>query len=214
MKLKAEKRTQTGTNASKKVRAEGKVPAVVYGSQLDTISIAFNQKEFEDTLREVGMNGVFKVEVEGEEYDVFVKDLDHAAVKPILYHVDLLAFTAGEKVTMEIPVYVQGEEEIKEGGYVSQSISEIEMDISPASAPSEISIDVSEMVIGDSVAVSDLDLPKDAEILTEMDATVISISEPDDITEDLETPEGGETEVEEPEVITEKSDDEEASEEE
>ena len=115
---------------------------------------------------------------------------------------------------MSIPVYVEGEESI-EVGYVSQSISEIEMEIAPAKAPSELTVDVKGMEIGDSLTVADIDVPEDAEILDELEATVLSISAPDDVSDDLEQSDEGETEADmpEPEVITEKEDEEEDSEE-
>ena len=70
MKITAEKRTQTGTSASKKARAAGKLPAVVYGSKVDSTAILLDLKDVEDTLREVGLNGVFEIDLEGESLQV------------------------------------------------------------------------------------------------------------------------------------------------
>ena len=117
MKILAEKRTTTGTSASKKARAAGKLPAVIYGSSVESLPVLVDLKEFEDTIRAVGANGVFSLDIDGEVYKVFVKDTASYALTPKLYHIDLQAFTAGEKVTMTIPVYVVGEENIKEGTY-------------------------------------------------------------------------------------------------
>lgn len=214
MKISAQKRTQTGTSASKKARQEGYLPAVVYGSKVDSTPILLKLKDVEDTLREVGSNGVFEIDLGGDKLQVFVKDAVYETFRPQLRHIDLLAFTSGEKVAMSIPVYVEGEESI-EVGYVSQSISEIEMEIAPAKAPSELTVDVKGMEIGDSLTVADIDVPEDAEILDELEATVLSISAPDDVSDDLEQSDEGETEADmpEPEVITEKEDEEEDSEE-
>lgn len=212
MKITAEKRTQTGTSASKKARAAGKLPAVVYGSKVDSTAILLDLKDVEDTLREVGLNGVFEIDLEGESLQVFVKEAVYETFRPQLRHIDLLAFTAGEKVTMSIPVYIVGEDAI-EVGYVSQSISEIEMDIVPADAPTELTVDVTDMEIGDSLTVAEIEVPEDAEVITEADATVLSISAPDDISDDLEPVEdGADAEMPEPEVINEKDDEEEAEE--
>lgn len=207
MKITAEKRTQTGTSASKKARAEGKVPAAIYGKEVDSVSVLLNQKELENTLREVGANGVFDVEVDGETYHVFVKETSNSALKPVTYHVDLLAFTKGQKVHMTIPVYVRGEEEIKEGN-INQSISELEIEIAPSEAPAEFILDVSNLTVGDSLAVSDIELPENAELLTDVDSTVVSVSAPDEFVEP-ETTEGDE-DMPEPEVIGEDDEEEEA----
>lgn len=208
MIITAEKRTQTGTSASKKARAAGKLPAVVYGSKVDSTAILLDLKDVEDTLREVGLNGVFEIDLEGESLQVFVKEAVYETFRPQLRHIDLLAFTAGEKVTMSIPVYIVGEDAI-EVGYVSQSISEIEMDIVPADAPTELTVDVTGMEIGDSLTVAEIEVPEDAEVITEADATVLSISAPDDISDDLEPVEDdSDAEMPEPEVINEKDDEE------
>ena len=199
MKILAEKRTTTGTSASKKARAAGKLPAVIYGSSVESLPVLVDLKEFEDTIRAVGANGVFSLDIDGEVYKVFVKDTASYALTPKLYHIDLQAFTAGEKVTMTIPVYVVGEENIKDGN-VSQSISEIDIEIAPEDAPTSFDIDVSSLEIGDSVAVSDIELPEGAELLSEDDLTVLSVLAPEDISEDLE-PTEGEADMPEPEVI-------------
>ena len=199
MKILAEKRTTTGTSASKKARAAGKLPAVIYGSSVESLPVLVDLKEFEDTIRAVGANGVFSLDIDGEVYKVFVKDTASYALTPKLYHIDLQAFTAGEKVTMTIPVYVVGEENIQEGN-ISQSISEIDIEIAPEDAPTSFDIDVSSLEIGDSVVLSDIELPEGAELLSEEDLTVLSVLAPEDISEDLE-PTEGEADMPEPEVI-------------
>lgn len=206
MKLVAEKRTRLGTNASKQARAAGKLPAVIYGTDVESLPVLLNLKEFEDTIREVGTNGVFKVDVDGEEYNVFVKDSHKFALTPRLYHVDLLAFSAGEKVAMEIPVVVHGEEAIKDG-IVSQPLSEVEIEVSPINAPEEFIIDASEMEIGDTVEAGELELPEGAELLTDADELVLTVAAPEDVSDDLEASE--DEEMPEPEVIGEKDEDEE-----
>lgn len=207
MKIVAEKRTKTGTSASKQARAAGKLPAVIYGKAVDSLPVLIDLKEFEDAIRQVGSNGVFSLEVDDETYQVFVKEYSYYATKPTLYHVDLQAFTAGEKVDMTIPVYVEGEEEILEG-ILSQSISEIDIVIAPEDAPTDFTIDASKLQIGDSLTVADIELPESAELLTEPDETVVSVSAPEDISDDLETEDTATDVMPEPEVIGEDDEDE------
>ncbi|MFO8069933.1 MAG: 50S ribosomal protein L25 [Alkalibacterium sp.] len=202
MKLTATKRTETGTSASRRAREEGNIPAAIYGKEVDTVSVLVNRKEFEMTLREVGANGVFDIEVGGDTYQVFVKDKTTAALKPEIYHVDFLAFTKGQKVNMTIPVYVIGEEEIEEG-VVSQSISELEVNVAPAEAPSDFTIDVSAMEIGDTKHVSDIEVADNVELLTDVELTVVSVSAPQ-IEEEPET--SADDEMPEPELIGEEDD--------
>lgn len=207
MKLVAELRTKTGTSASKQARAAGKLPAVVYGSEVESLPVLLDLKEFEDTIRQVGANGVFTLVVDGEEHQVFVKEYSYFALKPSLYHVDIQAFVAGEKVVMTIPVFVEGEEKVEEG-IVSQAVSEIEIEVAPEKAPDNFTIDVSELEIGDSITVGDIVLPEDTVLMTEPDETVVTVTVPEDITEDLEPTEATD-EMPEPEVIGEDDQDEE-----
>lgn len=207
MKIVAEKRAKTGTSASKQARAAGKLPAVIYGKAVDSLPVLIDLKEFEDAIRQVGSNGVFSLEVDDETYQVFVKEYSYYATKSTLYHVDLQAFTAGEKVDMTIPVYVEGEEEILEG-ILSQSISEIDIVIAPEDAPTDFTIDASKLQIGDSLTVADIELPESAELLTEPDETVVSVSAPEDISDDLETEDTATDVMPEPEVIGEDDEDE------
>lgn len=200
MKIVAELREKTGTSASKQARAAGKLPAVVYGSAVDSLPVLVDLKEFEDTIREVGSNGVFTLAVGEDEYQVFVKEYSYFALKPSLYHVDIQAFTAGEKVAMTIPVYVEGEEKI-DNGIVSQSVSEIEIEVAPEKAPDNFTLDVSELEIGDSLSIADIEMPEDSVLITESDETVVSVTAPEDISDDLESVEETDEDMPEPEVI-------------
>lgn len=198
MKLNAQLRTETGTRASKKARREGLIPAAIYGSSVDTVSVVFNRREFETILREVGANGVFTIDVEGgEEYQVFVKDQTNAAIKDEVYHIDLQAFLKGEKVVMDIPVYLEGEAEL-EDAVANQALTEIQIEVAPASAPSEYYVNVADLEIGDSITVADMELEGDIEVITEADTTVVSISAPEEIIE--EEPDA-DAEMPEPELI-------------
>lgn len=196
MKLTAKKRTVTGTGASKKARVEGLIPAAIYGQEVETLPVLINRKEFETIIREVGSNGVFEVDVEGDVYQVFVKEQKNAALKQVVYHVDLLAFTEGQKVNMTIPVYITGEESI-DVGYASQSLSELEINVAPAEAPAEYTVDVTGLEIGDTVTVADIKVGEGVEVLTDETYTVVSISAPDVEEETVESTD----EMPEPEVI-------------
>lgn len=207
MKIHAQKRTETGTGASKQARKEGKLPAAIYGKAVETIPVLLDQKEFADTLREVGTNGVFDVEVEGDQtYQVFVKEKVDAALQKLTYHVDLLAFKKGEKVSMTIPVVLSGTEEIEEG-FATQSLTELEVEVAPSEAPNEFVVDVSSLVIGDSLTVANIDVPSSVEVLTDAEYSVVSVVPPTE-EEPVEAESEETTEMPEPEVIGESDDEE------
>ncbi len=214
MKIQAQQREETGTSASKRARREGLIPAAIYGSSVDTISVLIDRKDFEDTVREIGLNGIFEIEVEGDEtYQVFVKDQTNAALEDLIYHVDLQAFLAGETVVMEIPIYLDGYEELEEA-IANQSITELEIEVAPSEAPSEITVDISGLEIGDSISVGDLEIEGNPEILTDLDSTVVSISPPEEEIEEDEDLAPDSDEMVEPEVIGASDDEDEEEEEE
>ena len=207
MSIKATKREEVGTSASKKARDAGLVPANIYGKEVESLSVLINLKELEDKIREVGMNGVFTVDVENDaSYNVFVKEFSKAALKQTVYHVDLLSFKEGEKVSMTIPIVLHGEEAVKEG-FVSLLLNELEVEVAPSDAPEEFVIDASEFKIGDTLTVADLKVPAGVEVITELDYALVTVSAP----EEFEEPEVADEDAEmpEPEVIGEDEEEEE-----
>lgn len=208
MILQAEKRTQTGTSASKRDRRAGKIPVTLYGRTVDTQSLLIDRREFEAILRKEGTNAVFKIAVDGKEQQVWIKDFDKAVLKDTFYSVDLEAISADQKLEVEVSLVLENEETVKVG-IVELVENVIVIETTPGNIPSNFTLDVSGMEIGDIKEVSDLDVPEGVEVLMEPDQTIVVVSapteEPDEDAEDGEMPE--------PEVITERSDDEDAGEE-
>lgn len=199
MSIKATKREEVGTIASKKARNAGLVPANIYGKEVDSLPVLINLKELEDKIKEVGWNGVFTIDVEGDaSYNVIVKEFSKAALKQIVFHVDLLSFKEGEKVSMTIPIVLHGEENVKEG-FVSLLLNELEVEVAPSEAPEELVIDASDFKIGDTLTVADLKVPAGVEVTTELDYALLTVTAP----EEFEEPEVADEDsaMPEPEVI-------------
>ncbi|MGP6139449.1 50S ribosomal protein L25 [Jeotgalibaca sp. A127] len=199
MKLKAQKRERLGTSASKQARNDNKVPAIIYGTDVETTPVLIDRKEFDDVLRQLGRNAVFNIELDGKERQVLIKHVDHSALKPEIYNVELNALKKGQKVTVPVTIILEGLDDVKEG-VVTQTLNEVEVETDPANIPSEITVDVSELVIGDTVHVSELLVPKNVTVLAEPEETVVVVSAPRVEEETAE----GDAEAAEPEVIGEK----------
>lgn len=199
MSIKATKREEVGTIASKKARNAGLVPANIYGKEVDSLPVLINLKELEDKIKEVGWNGVFTIDVEGDaSYNVIVKEFSKAALKQIVFHVDLLSFKEGEKVSMTIPIVLHGEKNVKEG-FVSLLLNELEVEVAPSEAPEELVVDASDFKIGDTLTVADLKVPAGVEVTTELDYALLTVTAP----EEFEEPEVADEDsaMPEPEVI-------------
>lgn len=192
MKLTAQKRERVGSSASKKARVENKVPAVIYGKEFDATSVLVDRKQFEDLLRELGRNAVFNVDVDGKETQVMIKNIDHSHIKPELYNVELQALKEGQTVTVEVTINLVGAENIKEGVF-TQTLNELEIETVATDIPQEITVELGEMAIGDTLTVGELKVPAGVTVLTDAETTVAVLSAPS--VEEETTDEAAEPEV-------------------
>ena len=211
MKVSASSRSEFGSGASKRLRRQGLVPAVVYGGASGSISVSVDPKALYRLLRsEAGRNTILKLEIEGGKNDsVILKDWQVDPVKETFLHADFQRIAMDKLLRVTIPVAVRGEAiGVKtDGGMLDVVLREIEVECLPADIPERIECDVSELHINESVRIRDLPPLERVEILAEADrvvAHVVTIK-----AEEEETPEGEEEGVEvapgeegEPEVIT------------
>ena len=198
MSIKAELRTKTGTGASKQARREGKIPATLYGKEVEATSLLVSAREFEALLKAEGSNAVFDVEFDGKTQQVILKDFEKASLKDHFYSIDLEAISANQKLQVEVPLVLLNEETVKVG-IVAQVFNTIEIETTPANIPNAFEIDVKGMEIGDTKSISDLELPAGVEILEDAEETIVSVIAPTE-----EPAEDEESEAAEPEVIGEK----------
>lgn len=202
MSIKAELRTKTGTGASKQARREGKIPATLYGKEVEATSLLVSAREFEALLKAEGSNAVFDVEFDGKTQQVILKDFEKASLKDHFYSIDLEAISANQKLQVEVPLVLLNEETVKVG-IVAQVFNTIEIETTPANIPNAFEIDVKGMEIGDTKSISDLEVPVGVEILEDAEETIVSVIAPTE-----EPAEDEESEAAEPEVIGEKEDEE------
>ncbi len=176
--VKAEKKEAGGKNVSRRLRAEGKVPVVVYGGGTESVAAVAELKDLAAVLRsDAGVNTVFSLDLGGETNDVIFQDRQIDPIKGRLIHADLRRFAKGEKIEMTVPIHLVGQPEaLKEDGAVlSQAMREISVYCEPAMTPEFIEADVSELVSGHAVHVSDLKVGEGIEILEEPETVVASI---------------------------------------
>lgn len=204
MNLNAELRTTTGSNDSRKVRREGKIPTSLYGKEIEAVSLLVERKDFENLLKKEGSNAVFELVYDGNTQKVWIKDFERAALKDEIYNLELEAISAGQKLTVDIPLRLLNAETVEEG-IVELVQNTISVETSPDNIPNSFELDVTGLEIGDVRTIADLEVPADIEILDEMDATIVTVSAP--VEEPEETDE--EVEVLEPEVIGEEDTEEE-----
>lgn len=210
--IKAEKREEKG-RATEALRAEGRVPGVVYGFDISPISIVVDRNELNKLYVEAGRSMVLDLEVEGSKNEVLIQDLQRDALTDFLIHVDFRKIDMNKKVTTLIPVTVFGESvAVKElGGTLIQALDAVEVKALPNALVREIKVDAAQLTTFDKVIrVSDLTVPDGVEILTDGNRSIALVQPPRTEAEMEALDETVDTSVEEVEVSSEKKEGEEA----
>ncbi len=197
-----EVRVERGKNASRRLRASGRVPAILYGHNQDTSALTVNPKELSAILHSgTGHNTIFSLDIQGQgTTSVMIKDWQYDPIKGNLLHADLLRIAMDETLQVKVPITTIGEAKgVKlQGGILEFVLREVEVQCLPTDIPEKITIDVSNLEIGANLRVSDLPADPKVKILSEPDLVVAHVISPKAEKEPEPT---AEALVAEPEVI-------------
>jgi len=205
--LSANSRDATGKGAARTLRSQGQVPAVIYGHGRDPQPLALNARDLDKMLGHIQAEStVIEVTVGGQTSRTLIREIQRHPIKRQILHVDFQALVAGEKVTVNIPIVLTGTPEGVRlgGGVLDQTLRELEIEVDPSDIPDHVELDVTNMVIGDSMHVSDLSLPPGVEVLDDPETSVAVLAAPRAVIEEVAAVAEGEPGAEgvvEPEVI-------------
>lgn len=169
-KLTAETTRPTGTRSSRRLRAEGKIPAVVYGMGSDARQVAVEWPDLRKALTtDAGLNALIDLEMDGERHLSIVKDLQRHPVRRDVIHVDFLLIDRDAPLSVEVPIVLVGEAKAVEDqkGIVDQILYYLQVNAKPGSIPNELEADISHLEIGTTLTVGEIALP--AGVTTDMD---------------------------------------------
>ncbi len=202
--LPAEMRERAGKGASRALRRDGRVPAVIYGGKEEPTTIHVEEKVLVKLLMTGHfMNSIVEVTVDGKKTNTLPKDVALHPVSDRPIHVDFLRLAKGAKIDVNVPVVFTNEEAspgLKKGGVLNVVRHELELVCEADKIPSEIEIDVTGLEVGDSVHISALTLPAGSEsAITDRDFTIATVvapsalkrSEGEDGEEDADVPADG-----------------------
>ncbi|WP_018276953.1 50S ribosomal protein L25/general stress protein Ctc [Teredinibacter turnerae] len=166
--LNAKTRDDQGKGASRRLRHDNLVPAIVYGGEKDPQNIAIAHNEFVKHLEnEAFYSHIVTLVLDGEKQDVILKDLQRHPAKAQLLHADFLRVSRTQKLTTRVPLHFINEESCKgvklQGGVVAHSLTELEINCLPQDLPEFIEVDLKDAEIGHIVHISDLNLPAGVE---------------------------------------------------
>ena len=153
---------ELGTGPAKRIRAEGKIPGVVYGLSGDPIPVTVEWRPLRDALTtDAGLNALIDLHVGDEVALCVVKELQRHPIRGDVLHLDFLRVSADVEISVEVPIVLEGEAEavLRNDGTVDHVLFHLTVNAKPGDIPNEISIDVSALTIGDTIRVGDLKLP-------------------------------------------------------
>lgn len=153
---------ELGTRPSRRLRREGRIPAVLYGQGGENLTLSIDYRDLRDAVQgELGLNTIFTLEVDGDSQQVIIQDLQRDPIKRSVRHVDLLRVAADTPVKVSVPVKLVGDgSRITEtGGRIEQKIFQLDVTVTGLDIPAVIEADVSHLTFDDRIAVGDLELP-------------------------------------------------------
>jgi large subunit ribosomal protein L25 len=191
----------------REMRRSGRLPAIVYNKVLN-VPVSVDERAFDRVFRAQGTSHLIDLEIDGEVHAVLVRAVQMHKRRRVPQHVDFFAVTAGQKVTVNVPIELVGTPVgIKDGGQLDVQRREVAISILPRLIPDRLEIDITALTIGDSLHVSDLLalLPAEAEVLDDPELAIAAVVPPRVLAEDDEPTVDEDVE---PEVIGESDDEE------
>ena len=201
--VEAIERNDSGKNSNRRLRAQGMIPAVVYGQKTDSLPLRVNPDDLDRILHsETGRNTIFKLSVGKTSKDVLIKDYQLDPIGGGLLHADFQVVAMDQTMTFAVPVQPVGKSVgVTAGGVLDLVLREIEVECLPTEVPEHINVEIDELDVGDSLRVKDLKIESSkVVILSNADLVVLTVVPPhveEEVVEEIEELEEGA----EPELI-------------
>lgn len=171
-KVAAERRTEFGKGFARRLRAAGKIPAVIYGHGTDPVHVALPGHQVSLIIRRA--NALLELDIEGTQELALVKDVQRDPVLQIIEHIDLLVVKKGEKVTIDIPVIVTGE--AAPGTIVNLDATTISIEAEATHIPQNVEVSVEGLEEGAHITAADVVLPKGSTLITDGDVLIVGVA--------------------------------------
>lgn len=184
IEIKGEKRTEFGKGVARRLRVAGMIPATVYAGGAEPEFVSLPMRETTLALRRT--NALFTIVVDGEKKTAVVKDVQKNPVKRIIEHVDFFEVRKGEKIDVEVPVFVEGTPKGAAVAFVDIQQIQVRADVS--NLPERIVVNVDGMTDGSKVLLKDVTLPEGVELdHDDIEESVVTVEVPKDVVETAES---------------------------
>ena len=175
--LVAETGRPTGSPASRRLRATGRVPAVLYGRGAEPAPISVEWRDLRSALTtDKGLNALLTLKIGSKRTKAIVKEMQRHPVRRDVLHIDFLAVDVDKPITTDVPLVIEGEPEkvIRDDGVVEQILNVLIVTAKPDAIPGHIAVDVSDLEIGQHITVGDLELPADVTTEADPEETIVT----------------------------------------
>jgi len=155
--LQAKERKELRHSALKQIRTGGNIPAIIYGSKVDSKPVYVSAADLSKTIRQVGRNGVISLDVDGSKQDVILTDYQENMIKREIIHVDFLAVDKSSKINVDVRLVLAGDAAgVKDGGVLQQPLHQLSITSTPDNIPQQIEVDVTNLQVGETLTVADI----------------------------------------------------------
>jgi large subunit ribosomal protein L25 len=173
LKLVAEKRTQFGKGAARKIRRDHKIPAVMYGHGAEPVHITLPGHDTMMALKTA--NALLTIVIDGDEQMALAKDVQRDPIKPVIEHVDLVIVRKGEKVTVDVPVHLEGEAAPET--VVTLDAQTLQLEVEATHIPENLVVSVEGLEAGTQIKASEVELPRGAALVVDEETLVVNITQ-------------------------------------
>ena len=177
----ASTRSSVGKGGARKLRAAGKLPAVIYGHARTPLSLTLDNREVERLLEKIAAaSTVIELSIDGKASRTLIREIQRDPVRRTIVHIDFQELMAGEKVNVRVRLAFEGSPAgVREGGGIfEEALHELEIEVDPADIPDRITVDITELKLGHSYHVTDIKLPAGVKLVTDPSVTICLCSAP------------------------------------
>src|SRR2546423_5121272 len=180
IKLNANLRDGGGKGSARKLRAQGKVPAILYGHGMDPVKVALDDRDLYHVLHtDAGSNVLVDLHVGKDQHLAMPREIQRDHIRGQFLHIDFLVVRRDEKITVDVPVHLTGESHgVKEGGVVEHHLWDLKVECLPTNVPQSIEADISALGIGDTLSVGHISVPSGVTVLTPAEENIVSVVPP------------------------------------
>jgi large subunit ribosomal protein L25 len=182
--LTVKKREHTGTRETKRLRRQGIIPGVLYGGSDDPVAICVEERELRRALTgPAGLHSILDVQVDGtgKSHASILKEYQQDKIRGHIIHIDLQEVRLDQTINATVSVHLIGGEDapgVREGGVLSQPLREIQVEALPLEVPEHIDLDVSHMLVNDTLRIADIAVPEGVTLLDDPETVVATVTAP------------------------------------